>query len=260
MGEDAYQDWLCEHAACSSVDGKWCGKSDCPLAPRRGWHALNESAEKAEAALRNLLAVIHRDDGSHTAKVGIEQSVADAHQRWAALIAAKEKAEAERDAALRERDEAYRLYMRGAEAAALVLSHEGRIETLTEERDRWKAIAERNEPVMFKAAQEDDESAAALRVDLAAALAETQRLREALERLAHSGRRHMGAGNHWDACLACGEAVSTPHLSGCLIQAALSPKPTGELPALCGPGTGAPECGHAHAEAPGAKEGGGDDR
>jgi len=41
-----------------------------------------------ERQLRNLLAVIHRDDGTHTAEVGIEQSVQDAHNVWADLLIA----------------------------------------------------------------------------------------------------------------------------------------------------------------------------
>ena len=48
------------------------------------------SAELRAAAdtlkqLRELLAIIHRDGGHHTDKVGIEQSVNDAHQVWAKL-------------------------------------------------------------------------------------------------------------------------------------------------------------------------------
>ena len=36
--------------------------------------------------LKNLLAIIHRDGGHHTAKVGIVQSVEDAHLVWAELM------------------------------------------------------------------------------------------------------------------------------------------------------------------------------
>lgn len=36
------------------------------------------------ASLRDLLAVIRRDGGHHTAEVGVKQSVEDAHQIWAA--------------------------------------------------------------------------------------------------------------------------------------------------------------------------------
>lgn len=40
--------------------------------------------------LRDLLAVIHRDGGEHTALKGIRQSVLDAHQVWAKLRIAAE--------------------------------------------------------------------------------------------------------------------------------------------------------------------------
>ena len=38
--------------------------------------------------LLNLLAVIHRDGGHHTAAVGLEKSVKDAHERWGQLMIA----------------------------------------------------------------------------------------------------------------------------------------------------------------------------
>jgi hypothetical protein len=41
--------------------------------------------QEAVDPLRNLLAIIHRDGGHHTDAVGVEQSVADAHQVWAEL-------------------------------------------------------------------------------------------------------------------------------------------------------------------------------
>lgn len=42
----------------------------------------------AATHLLNLLAVIHGDGGHHTDRVGLKQSVADAHVKWAALIRA----------------------------------------------------------------------------------------------------------------------------------------------------------------------------
>jgi predicted RNase H-like nuclease (RuvC/YqgF family) len=43
--------------------------------------------------LKDLLAVIHRDGGHHTAQVGVTQSVRDAHNKWAALTSRAEAAE-----------------------------------------------------------------------------------------------------------------------------------------------------------------------
>ena len=48
--------------------------------------SLSARLEVAEQQLGNLLAIIHRDGGHHTEKVGARQSVEDAHQRWADLI------------------------------------------------------------------------------------------------------------------------------------------------------------------------------
>lgn len=52
-----------------------------------------ERAEKAERALGSLLAIIHRDGGHHQARVGAEQAVKDAHERWGRLIALADRAE-----------------------------------------------------------------------------------------------------------------------------------------------------------------------
>lgn len=46
--------------------------------------------DAARAALRGLLAIIHRDGGHHTAAVGDEQSVRDAHEVWAKLMSQAE--------------------------------------------------------------------------------------------------------------------------------------------------------------------------
>jgi hypothetical protein len=66
---------------------------------------LNNAIDNARAALAahdarqqepdnrhllNLLAIIHRDGGHHTAEVGLEQSVKDAHERWGMLIQSSE--------------------------------------------------------------------------------------------------------------------------------------------------------------------------
>lgn len=48
-----------------------------------------EAADGIERLL-DLLAIIHRDGGHHTAEVGLEQSVKDAHERWGQLIQAAE--------------------------------------------------------------------------------------------------------------------------------------------------------------------------
>jgi len=46
--------------------------------------------ERLRAALGDLLAIIHRDGGHHTAAVGEQQSVEDAHKVWAKLISENE--------------------------------------------------------------------------------------------------------------------------------------------------------------------------
>ncbi len=48
-------------------------------------------------AIRGILAVIHRDGGHHTEKVGYRRSVEDAHQIWGDLQTAISDATAERD-------------------------------------------------------------------------------------------------------------------------------------------------------------------
>ena len=53
---------------------------------------LEELVKRQRPALNNLLAIIHRDGGHHTEAVGIEQSVKDAHERWAGLQALREAA------------------------------------------------------------------------------------------------------------------------------------------------------------------------
>ncbi len=52
-------------------------------------------AEALEAELGNLLAIIHRDGGHHTGKVGYRQSVKDAHLVWAKMMSCNEALEAE---------------------------------------------------------------------------------------------------------------------------------------------------------------------
>lgn len=49
--------------------------------------------DAANDALRNLLAIIHRDGGHYYTDHGSEKAVADAHQIWAALEAYKRWAE-----------------------------------------------------------------------------------------------------------------------------------------------------------------------
>lgn len=53
---------------------------------------MRDRAEKAEAELRNLLAIIHRDGGHHTSDVGLVQSVEDAHKVWGKLITERNQA------------------------------------------------------------------------------------------------------------------------------------------------------------------------
>lgn len=48
------------------------------------------AAEPRNQSLLDLLAIIHRDGGHHTAEVGLDQSVKDAHERWGQLIQAAE--------------------------------------------------------------------------------------------------------------------------------------------------------------------------
>lgn len=54
--------------------------------------------ETLERGLGNLLAIIHRDGGHHTARVGIARSVDDAHQAWAVLVRERDEALAEVEA------------------------------------------------------------------------------------------------------------------------------------------------------------------
>lgn len=53
--------------------------------------ALRGENERLKAALGGLLAIIHRDGGHHTDAVGEKQSVEDAHQVWAKLLAEVER-------------------------------------------------------------------------------------------------------------------------------------------------------------------------
>jgi hypothetical protein len=62
--------------------------------------------DRLKTALCNLLAVIHRDGGQHTAEHGLEKSLQDAHTRWGELQERADahdrlKAELERLATLR---------------------------------------------------------------------------------------------------------------------------------------------------------------
>jgi hypothetical protein len=67
---------------------------------RRELRAERTRAEKAEHALGNLLAIIHRDGGHHQGRVGDEQAVKDAHERWGRLMQLADRAEtAERELA-----------------------------------------------------------------------------------------------------------------------------------------------------------------
>lgn len=47
--------------------------------------ALRMQATQAEYMLKNLLAIVHRDDGAHTETVGLKQSTEDAVQEWVRL-------------------------------------------------------------------------------------------------------------------------------------------------------------------------------
>jgi hypothetical protein len=64
-----------------------------------------ERIDFLERSLGNLLAIIHRDGGHHTGRVGYRQSVDDAHKIWAGLMTRIEALERElaeaRDPALR---------------------------------------------------------------------------------------------------------------------------------------------------------------
>jgi hypothetical protein len=56
---------------------------------------LEGRLDEAERMLGNLLAIVHRDGGHHTERVGLAQSASDAHQAWADLITRAERAESE---------------------------------------------------------------------------------------------------------------------------------------------------------------------
>ena len=69
----------------------------------QGWfhiyvRELETEIERLREYLEDLLARIHRDGGHHTTAVGLEQSVKDAHEKWARLQEAAE-AEAKDDSA-----------------------------------------------------------------------------------------------------------------------------------------------------------------
>ena len=53
--------------------------------------ALRAEVVQASQQLGDILAIIHRDGGHHTADVGIEQSVKDAHIKWANLMTENER-------------------------------------------------------------------------------------------------------------------------------------------------------------------------
>ena len=52
---------------------------------------LRAEVVQASQQLGNILAIIHGDGGHHTADVGIDQSVNDAHIKWASLITENER-------------------------------------------------------------------------------------------------------------------------------------------------------------------------
>jgi hypothetical protein len=65
--------------------------------PEQALMRERKRAEKSESELRNILALIHRDGGHHTASVGLQQSVADATIAWGIVLT-------ERDTALSENE------------------------------------------------------------------------------------------------------------------------------------------------------------
>jgi hypothetical protein len=54
-------------------------------------HPDEYPTERSAQPLIDLLAIIHRDGGHHTAAVGVDQSVKDACERWGQLIAEAER-------------------------------------------------------------------------------------------------------------------------------------------------------------------------
>lgn len=73
-------------------EGYYC--PECAITKLRAQlTALQAAKDFAEHELKNILAVTHRDGGHHTGKVGLSQSVEDAHKVWAELQSAKEAAE-----------------------------------------------------------------------------------------------------------------------------------------------------------------------
>ena len=69
-------------------------------------HALCAELEETRRQLRNLLAVIHRDGGHHTEKVGLEVSISDAMKIVVELRSDLDRAEEVRDAARAESNRA----------------------------------------------------------------------------------------------------------------------------------------------------------
>jgi len=56
---------------------------------------VTQERDDARRELRNLLAVIHRDNGTHTYERGLLQSIDDAHTVWGQLVVSQEAAQRE---------------------------------------------------------------------------------------------------------------------------------------------------------------------
>jgi hypothetical protein len=123
-----------------------------------------EERDEARRALREILAVIHRDGGHHTGRFGITQSVADAHATWAAMVAERDELKAKLEAELpamwrediaslneclervgRERDEALaQVARREREHEALLETAQKALAHVERERDEARAAIDRD--------------------------------------------------------------------------------------------------------------------
>ena len=62
------------------------------MVPTEFARKLERERDEAMRLLSDLLAIIHRDGGHHTANVGLVKSVEDANKKWAYLINGRDEA------------------------------------------------------------------------------------------------------------------------------------------------------------------------
>jgi hypothetical protein len=165
----------------------------CDVGRRQEARAEKAERERDEARrdLGEILAVIHRDGGHYTGEHGISKSVADAHAAWAAVVRAREKAQAELAFLRKEYGE--------AESSTLFEAQRNQVEALKAENERLQRLLDHatqanpgtstlvmlmNEASAVRAERDllknhySPEAAAKLRAELASARAELAFLRK----------------------------------------------------------------------------------